>query len=346
MRSQRRQKANVRHDTAAFSGLEVRHLRAFVALVEEERVTAAARTLGLAQSTVSESLAALERAAGAPLILRRRGVHALALTDAGRALLPHARTILSAVDAAQSAMAATTFQAPARVNIIANESVSTYLLPGVLPPLRRRWPRTRFAVSVAACAGVLEGVADGAFDLGLLLESNETRRSRRETADAGRFLERRVVLPAVPLVLFAAPSHALARAGPAAIVRRDALSAYPLFVSDAAGDFHNLVRRFFRRDRTDGPVIESAGTVEGVKKAVAADARAIGLLPLYAVAENLRAGTFARMNLRPAPPEMRLDALLSKSRGRHPSADALLEGLSSKPVEPLAAVTARTLTRL
>lgn len=322
-------KRDVVSNATALSGLEVRQLRAFVALVEQERVTAAARVLGLAQSTVSESLAALERALGAPLILRGRGGQTLALTDAGRTLLPHARIVLSAVDEAQSAIAATTFRAPARVGIIANESVSTYLLPGVLPPLRRRWPGTRFTVSVAACAGVREGVADGAFDLGLLLEWRNARLSRRETGAAGRLLDRRVVLPGVQLVLFASRSHALVRGRPPRIVRHEALSGYSVFVSDAAGDFHDLVRRFFGRDRTDGPTIESTGTVEGVKKAVIADARAIGLLPLYALADDLRAGTVARVNLRPGPPEMRLDALLSKSRIRHPSAEELLDALAS-----------------
>ena len=314
---------------AAFSGLEVRHLRAFVALVEHGRVTAAARALGLAQSTVSESLAALERAVGAPLILRRRGSQILVLTDAGQALLPHARIVLSAVAAARSAILATSFRTPARVGIITNESVSTYLLPGVLPQLRRRWSRTRFSVSVATCAGVLEGVANGEFDIGLMLESKHARLSRRRTRASGGLPDRRAVLPGVKLVLFASPSHALLRGRAPGIVRRDALSDFPVFVSDAAGDFHDLVRRFFAKDRPDGPAIESTGSVEGVKKAVSSDAQAIGLLPLYAVADDLRAGTVARVNLHPGLPEMRLDALLSKARARHPSAEELLQSLAS-----------------
>ena len=151
------------------SGLEIRQLRAFVALADAKRVTAAAGALGLAQSTVSEALAALERSIGAPLVLRQRGGHGLELTEAGRALLPHARKILAAVNDAHVAMAATTSRARANVDIVANESVSSYLLPDILPMLRQRWPGTRFTVSVATCAGVRDGVASGAFDVGLLL---------------------------------------------------------------------------------------------------------------------------------------------------------------------------------
>jgi DNA-binding transcriptional LysR family regulator len=70
------------------------------------------------------------------------------------------------------------------------------------------------------------------------------------------------------------------------------------------------------------------GSIEGVKKAVINEVRAIGLLPAYAVTDELRAATIAPVNLRPAPPTMRLDALLSPSRARHPSTEELLVAIS------------------
>ncbi|HEY4592317.1 MAG TPA: LysR family transcriptional regulator, partial [Thermoanaerobaculia bacterium] len=73
------------------SGLELRHLRAFVALVDHGSMTAAAQALGMAQSTVSEAMAALDRTLGTPAVARRRGARGHPLTPAGRALLPHAR---------------------------------------------------------------------------------------------------------------------------------------------------------------------------------------------------------------------------------------------------------------
>src|SRR5262245_27670518 len=142
---------NALADGGRAAGLEVRQLRALVALVDHGSVTAAARALGVAQSTVSEALSALERALGACVLVRRRGAAGGALTPAGGALLPYARGVLAALEEGQAAVAAVARDARASVEVLANESVSTYLLPGALGALRRRWPHTRFAVTVGAC---------------------------------------------------------------------------------------------------------------------------------------------------------------------------------------------------
>lgn len=305
--------------------LEVRHLRAFVTLAELGHVTAAAQVLRLAQSTVSEAIAALERALGTPVTLRRRGSRDATLTVAGHALLPHARKVLAAVGDAQVAVAGAIRSARAHVDIVANESVSTYLLPTVLARLRDRWPNTRFAVSVASCLGVREAVAGGAFDLGLLLERADAcvPASTAPAPASTPFRNRRTLVSDLSLVMFAGPGHALGRGA----VRRSALAPYPLLVSDAAFDFHTFVDRYVRRGREDGPHIEAAGSVEGVKKGVIADTRALGLLPAYAIAEELRLGRVVRLDLRPPPPRMRLDALLSESRVFHPATEDLLDAV-------------------
>jgi hypothetical protein len=79
-----------------------------------------------------------------------------------------------------------------------------------------------------------------------------------------------------------------------------ALTGYALFVSDGLY-FHDLVHHFFKGEGGEGPAIEAAGSIEGVKKAVLNDRRAIGLLPAYSVAEEFRTATFVKPDLRPAP---------------------------------------------
>jgi DNA-binding transcriptional LysR family regulator len=292
---------------------------------------------------VSEAIASLERALGAQLILRRRNNSDTPLTPAGRALLPHARAVLDAVGKARLAVADTTHTARARIEIIANESVSTYVLPSALTALRASWPNTQFSVSVGTCSMVREGVLGGDFELGLLLEPRSTdHRVGAGPTSLSQSVDWLSIDEAVALVVFAKPTHPLtrrSRSTPA--VRRADLAGYTLFMSDAAGDFHGLVRQFVAADRLGGNTLEATGTVEGVKRAVTVGERALGILPAYAVAEELARGSFVQVEVRPAPPRMRLGALLSTSRARHPAAHELLVAIrdAAAPAQsPLASV--------
>ncbi len=312
------------------SAVDVRQLRALLALVEHGSVGRAAEALGLAQSTVSEALAALDRAVGAPTVLRRRGAHRTALTAAGEALLPYARRVLQELDAAHLAIAAVTRGASANVEVIANESVSSYLLPPVLGALRRRWPNTRFAVSIATCEGVRARVAEGNCDLGLHLEEDGPTDPAADSPRprTGGSPERSVLTRGVPLVIFSGPGHPLAQVARRAPLRRDEISPFPLFVSDAAGDFYELLRRHLTAGGLSGPRLEPAGSIDAVKRGVAADPSALGILPRYAVAEELRNGLAHALTLTPPVPGMRLVALLSAARTpSHPATTELLDQL-------------------
>jgi DNA-binding transcriptional LysR family regulator len=82
--------------------MELRHLEHFVAIAQEGSFTQAAKRLHLSQSALSISIRALEKDLGARLF--ERTSHEVALSDAGRALLPEARRILSDVDVARAAV--------------------------------------------------------------------------------------------------------------------------------------------------------------------------------------------------------------------------------------------------
>lgn len=73
--------------------MDVRHLRAFVAVFEARNVTQAARLLCITQPTLSATLAQLEASLGTRLFLRQaRGVEPL---EAARRLYPQARRLLA-----------------------------------------------------------------------------------------------------------------------------------------------------------------------------------------------------------------------------------------------------------
>jgi DNA-binding transcriptional LysR family regulator len=302
------------------SAIEVRQLRAFVALVEQGSVTGAARALDLAQSTVSEALSSLERAMGTPMFLRRRGSHELLLTDAGEALLPHAHRVLGAIDDAHVAVAHATTGARGRVIIATNESISSYVLAPSLDCLRPAWPNTTFAVTVTNCRDIREGVETGAYDIGLTLYET-CGRAVAPVAHA----DVTEIASDVPLVVFARSTHPLAAA--VGGVRREALASYSVFITDPAGDYYDLIRNFIEADGMPGPRLEATGSVESVKRAVLADTSVLGVLPAYALAEELRSGRFVLLDVRPAPPVLGVTAMVSRARPPHPVSHALVDAV-------------------
>lgn len=81
---------------------ELRHLRCFLAVVEEGTFTDASIALGTSQAAVSRTVAALEAALGARLLTRHRsGAHP---TSAGQALVAPARRLLADAERLQQAV--------------------------------------------------------------------------------------------------------------------------------------------------------------------------------------------------------------------------------------------------
>jgi len=78
------------------AGIELRHLRYFVALADAGSFTHAAERMFIAQPTLSQQIRRLEDIVGAPLLQRRR--EGLRLTKAGNVLLDASRNVLSLVD--------------------------------------------------------------------------------------------------------------------------------------------------------------------------------------------------------------------------------------------------------
>jgi monoterpene epsilon-lactone hydrolase len=80
--------------------IEMRHLRAFVAVAEDLNFGRAAARLYLSQPALSRQISALERLVGCELL--RRSTHSVELTLAGEALLDRTRALLKDLDEAIS----------------------------------------------------------------------------------------------------------------------------------------------------------------------------------------------------------------------------------------------------
>ncbi|WP_166346292.1 LysR family transcriptional regulator [Phytoactinopolyspora limicola] len=120
--------------------VELRHLAAMAAVVDEGSFGRAAIRLGYTQSTVSQQIATLEKAVGGPVFDRPGGPKAVRITPLGLVVLDQGRELLSR--AATLADAVDRFHAgDGRIDIGIFQSMSNVILPTLVRRLRDERPR-------------------------------------------------------------------------------------------------------------------------------------------------------------------------------------------------------------
>lgn len=141
-------------------------LRAFVAVAEKRHFSSAAPALGVSQSTLSQALAALENGLGIQLI--ERSTRRVFLTPEGAQLLPHAQSVVHAVEAFTTAAAGTAdpLQASLRLGLI--PTVAPYVLPTVLAGVAEQLPALTLLVIEDQTERLLGALREGALDAALM----------------------------------------------------------------------------------------------------------------------------------------------------------------------------------
>ena len=148
--------------------MELRQLECFVAVVEESGFTRAAARLHVVQSAVSATIASLERELGAPLLVRtgRR----IALTEAGRQLLPKARATLEAARAARDTVHEVVGGIRGTLRVGTMSSLGMIDLPAVLGEFHHAYPEVSVQLAIVATgsAGLVTELAAGRLDLAFI----------------------------------------------------------------------------------------------------------------------------------------------------------------------------------
>lgn len=146
--------------------MELRHLTVFVAVAEEASFTRAADRLHLVQSAVSASVRGLERELGAALF--DRTTRRVELTDAGDALLPEARQVLAAVNAAREAVDQVSggLRGTLRLGTMQGQAMRAVSVPRLLARFRAEHPGVEVHVShVGGSVLMADQVRTGRLDL-------------------------------------------------------------------------------------------------------------------------------------------------------------------------------------
>jgi LysR family hca operon transcriptional activator len=245
--------------------MELRHLRYFIAAVEEGSLTtAAALRLHTSQPSLSRQIRDLEYQVGAELL--SRSVHGVELTAAGKAFLDHARLALAQVDAAVDA--ARRAAQPARKTFAIGFQTGHEMnwLPKAMHVLRDEMKNIEVTISSDYSPDLAEALVRGRLDVAFL----------RPEPTFDLVYE---VVDREPLIVLMPSDHPLTARE--AIHPREFLGGIFIGASNKAAVLRKVTEDYLRRAGLD---IKLAHGVDNLAMAMSlvASTRGLALLPAYA----------------------------------------------------------------
>ena len=171
--------------------------RLFVAVADLGGFSAAARQLDLQKSWVSRELAQLEERLGVRLL--HRTTRQVSLTEAGAQLLPHARRVMAALEAAEAEMESLGAHPRGQLRVTVPYAFARFMLAESMPDFRRAYPDIRIHIDTSnQLADLVHDSCDLAVRIGELPASSLVAR----------------LLARVPLVLTCSAAYALSHPMP------------------------------------------------------------------------------------------------------------------------------------
>ncbi|QIG42032.1 LysR family transcriptional regulator [Nocardioides anomalus] len=154
--------------------MELRHLRAFLAVADERHFGRAAERLHLAQPALSQQVKQLEREVG--LALFERTTRRVELSEAGHRFEPHARSVLAAVEHASADLALLADGRAGRVAVGFIGTATYDVLPRVAREVRDRLPDVELDLHGELLSPALvDRLVAGQLDLAILRPDGITR---------------------------------------------------------------------------------------------------------------------------------------------------------------------------
>jgi LysR family nitrogen assimilation transcriptional regulator len=260
--------------------MDIRQIRAFLAIADTGSVTQAAERLHIVQPAVSRQLKLLEDDVGAPLFERdRRGMQ---LTEAGHILLERARRALRELDAARLEIRPTLGLISGNVNLGILPSRCELITGPLVGALKERYPHMRVSLSVGYTDHLLRWLESGEIDVALLYDPAPS--------------------PALEVTLLVEESLSLV--GLAALGLNDdepvtvqALGRSPLVLPSAPHRLRSLVEHACAVAGVQLTVAAETNAL-GVQKTLVAQGYGLSVMPRVAVQSEIERGLFsaARIN--------------------------------------------------
>ncbi len=257
--------------------MEIRQLRAFVAIAEFGTFTAGAQRVHVTQAAISMQIRQLENELGAKLFIRapRRVI----LTEAGEHLLQRARLILREHDAAQDEIAELAGAKKGRLRIGSSSAmVATETLPKLLRELHKQHSQAEVTVGSGTSEALVQQILAGELDLAFVSLPVEARGIQTER------------LAEDQLIAIASPRHRLAKQR---TISPYSLAGEKLILGERGGNTRRLINQFFSQAGVTLNVTMELSRQAAIRRMVEAD-MGVGIVPFHSAREDVEKGRLVR----------------------------------------------------
>ena len=278
--------------------MEIRQLKAFLAIAEAKTFTAGARRVNVTQAAISMQIRQLEEEVGLPLFTRtpRRVI----LTEAGEYLLERARKILREHDSALAEIAEVAGAEYGRLRIgSASGTFAMNQLPSILSALREKFPNAELTVSAGTSQTLVDKMMHGEIDTAFVSLPVDNLNVSTESIFSDE------------IVAIAHPKHPLAKEK---FISAAALAGEKLILGERGGNTRRMIDEFFQAANVKPNITMELSRQEAVTQMVAIGL-GIGMAGAKSVAKEIRDGRLISWYIEGA--EIKWELGLARLRGGH-----------------------------
>ena len=152
--------------------LDLSDLRLFLHVAEAGSITAGAQRAHLALASASARIHSMEDALGVQLLTRQR--HGVQMTEAGRALLHHARAVLRQLEHMRNEMSEYAHGLKGHIRLLGNTAAITEFLPDALGRFLRQNQFIDIDLEERLSHEIVQAIVDGIADIGIVADSVDT----------------------------------------------------------------------------------------------------------------------------------------------------------------------------
>ena len=278
--------------------MEIRQLKAFLAIAEAKTFTAGARRVNVTQAAISMQIRQLEDEVGLSLFTRtpRRVI----LTEAGEYLLERARKILREHDSALAEIAEVAGAEYGRLRIgSASGTFAMNQLPGIMKQLKEKFPNSELTVSAGTSQALVERMMHGEIDTAFISLPVDNTNVTTESLFSDE------------IVAIAHPKHPLAKEK---YISAATLAGENLILGERGGNTRRMIDEFFAAANVKPNITMELSRQEAITQMVEQNL-GVGMAGAKTVAKEIKEGRLTSWLIEGA--EIKWELGLARLRGGH-----------------------------